>query len=118
LTKKRSPKALRTALKNLVTGSGAYDYAYEDAMERINGQATQELAKQVLSWITCAKRQLTTTELRHALGVEVGKSELDEENFPEIEDIVSSYAGLITIDEESGIIRLVHYIIQEYFERT
>ena len=38
LTGKRTPKAIRIALKNLVIGSGAYDQAYEDAMERINGQ--------------------------------------------------------------------------------
>ena len=89
-------------------------------MERINGQIKdqEELAKQVLSWITCAKRPLTTTELQHALGVEVGESELDKENLSEIEDIVSVCAGLVTIDEESGIIRLVHYTTQEYFERT
>ena len=89
-------------------------------MERINGQIEdqKELAKQVLSWITCAKRQLTTIELQHALGVEVGESELDEENISQIEDVVSVCAGLVTIDEESGIIRLVHYTIQEYFERT
>jgi Ankyrin repeats (3 copies)/Ankyrin repeat len=104
----------------LVTGSGAYDHAYEDAMERINGQVKdqEELAKQVLSWITCAKRQLTTTELQHALRVEVGESKLDEENFPQIEDILSICAGLVTIDEESRVIRLVHYTTQEYFERT
>jgi ankyrin repeat protein len=111
---------MRAALKNLATGSEAYDHAYEDVMERINGQIKdqEELAKQVLSWITCAKRQLTTIELQHALGVEVGESELDEENFSQIEDIVSACAGLVTIDEESGIIRLVHYTTQEYFERT
>jgi ankyrin repeat protein len=120
LTGKRSPKAVRAALKNLVTGSGAYDRAYEDAMERINGQVKdqEELAKQVLSWITCAKRPLTTSELQHALGVEVGESELDEENLSQIEDIVSVCAGLVTVDAESGIIRLVHYTTQEYFERT
>src|SRR5205807_6142727 len=27
-------------------------------------------------------------------------------------------AGLVTVDEESGTIRLVHYTTQEYFERT
>ena len=65
------------------------DHAYKEAMERIKGQKTgfQELAKQVLSWITCAKRLLTTSELRHALAVEIGESELDEENLPEIEDM-------------------------------
>jgi ankyrin repeat protein len=71
-----------------------------------------------LGWITCAKRPLTTTELQHALGVEVSEAELDEENLPHVGDIVSVCAGLVTIDEESGIIRLVHYTTQQYFERT
>jgi ankyrin repeat protein len=117
---KKSPKAIRAALKKLPTGSKAYDYAYTEAMQRIEGQITdcQELAKQVLAWITCAKRPLTTSELRHALAVEVGECELDEENLPEIEDIVSVCAGLATVDEESNIIRLVHYTTQEFFERT
>jgi ankyrin repeat protein len=104
----------------LAAGSGAYDHAYEDAMERINGQVKdqEELAKQVLSWITSAKRPLTTTEVQHALGVEVGESKLDKENFSQIEDMVSVCAGLVTVDEESSIIRLVHYTTQEYFDRT
>ena len=78
----------------------------------------KELAKQVLSWITCAKRPLTTRELQHALGIEVGESELDNDNVPEIEDIISVCAGLVMVDKESNIIRLVHYTTQEYFERT
>jgi hypothetical protein len=89
-------------------------------MDRIEGQIAdqKQLAKQALSWITCARRPLTTIELQHALGVEAGESKLDEENLSEIEDIVSLCAGLVTIDEESGIIRLVHYTTQEYFKRT
>ncbi len=89
-------------------------------MERINSQVQdqEELAKQVLSWITCAKRPLATWELQHALAIEISESQLDEENLPEVEDIVSVCAGLVTIDAESGIIRLVHYTTQEYFERT
>ncbi|KAF4337456.1 ankyrin repeat [Fusarium beomiforme] len=120
LLRKRSPKAIRTALKRLATGCEAYDHAYTGAMERIEGQVADagELAKQVLSWITCAKRPLTTTELRHALAVEIGESEVDEENLPQIEDMVSVCAGLVTVDEESNIIRLVHYTTQEYLERT
>src|SRR5277367_3953063 len=116
----RSPKATRTALKKFPKGFEAYNYAYEEAMERVEGQITnsRDLAKQVLSWITCANRPLTTSELRHALGVEIGESELDEENLPEVENIVSVCAGLVTVDEESDIIRLVHYTTQEYFERT
>ena len=89
-------------------------------MDRINSQVTdfKELAHQVLSWIFCAKRPLTTRELQHALAVEVGESELNEHKLPEIEDMVTVCAGLVTIDEESGIVRLVHYTTQEYFEQT
>jgi hypothetical protein len=117
---KKSPKAIRIALKKLPTGSEAYDHAYKDAMERIEGQLIDEedLAKQVLSWITYAKRPLTTSELEHALAVELEESQLDEENLCRVEDMVSVCAGLVTIDKESGIIRLVHYTTQEYFERT
>jgi hypothetical protein len=94
--------------------------AYKDAMERIDGQKPgfRLLAKKVLSWITFAKRSLTTSELQHALAVKPGDSELDKENLRYIEDMVSVCAGLVTVDEESKIIRLVHYTTQEYFERT
>ncbi len=116
----RSPKAVRTALRKLPTGSDAYDYAYKDAMDRIEGQRKdqKELAKQVLSWITCAERPLTTSEIQHALAVEIGEPELDEENFSQVEDMVSVCAGLVTVDKEGDIIRLAHYTTQEYFERT
>jgi ankyrin repeat protein len=89
-------------------------------MERVNGQKAglQELAIQVLSWITCAKRPLTILELQHALAVEADEPDIDEENLPEVEDMVAVCAGLVRTDEESGIIRLAHYTTQEYFERT
>src|SRR5687767_5347686 len=115
-----SPKAIRTTLQKLDKGVDAYDYAYYEAMKRIEGQLAgrERLAKQALSWIAYTKRPLLTLELQHALAVELGESEFDDENLPQIEDIVSVCAGLVTIDEESGIIRLVHYTTQEYFQRT
>ncbi|KAF4812486.1 Vegetative incompatibility protein HET-E-1 [Colletotrichum siamense] len=117
---KRSAKAIKDALRRLAKGSSAYDVAYNEAMERIKGQFEDEetLAKDALSWIVCSRRPLKTRELQHALAVEEGMIEIDQDNIPELEDIVSVCAGLVTIDEESGIIRLVHYTTQEYFERT
>ncbi|KAF2195860.1 hypothetical protein K469DRAFT_722891 [Zopfia rhizophila CBS 207.26] len=56
----------------------------------------EELAKQVLSWITCVKRPLTTSELEHALAVETEESQLDEEDLCRVEDMVSICAGLVT----------------------
>src|SRR5579862_7123199 len=129
LNDKLTPKAVRNALQDFQkqTPGSSEDkkvqvlaHAYEQAMKRINGQMPgfKNLANKVLSWITCAKRQITTMELQHALAVEVGKLELDEENFYKIQDIVSVCAGLVTVDKESDIIRLVHFTTQEYFERT
>jgi ankyrin repeat protein len=89
-------------------------------MKRIEGQVadSQVLARQALSWITCAKSPLTILELQHALAVEIGESELDKENLPEIENVISVCARLVVVDEKSDIIRLVLYTTQEYFERT
>lgn len=62
-----------------------------------------------------AKRQLTISELQHALAVEQGAPELDKENIPQVEDMVSVCAGLVMVDEKSNFIRLVHYMRQDYF---
>jgi ankyrin repeat protein len=120
LEDKTTRKAITQALERLPKGLDVLDLAYKDAMERVKSQKAgfRELAMQVLSWIACAKRPLKTQELQHALAVEPGKSELDRDNIPEIEDMVSVCAGLVTVDEESDIIRLVHHTTQEYFERT
>ncbi|RYP46072.1 hypothetical protein DL768_007664 [Monosporascus sp. mg162] len=126
---KRTTKAVRRALEQFQRQSrgSAKDQkfnilaqAYDQSMERINGQQSDlsELAKQILLWITCAKRPLTTSELQNALAVKLGEPELYEENLPRIQDMISVCAGLVTVDEESAIIRLVHYTIQEYLERT
>ena len=119
-----SEKALKTALERLTTGSAtdseAYDSAYKDAIERIEQQAVGKMrvAKRVLAWITCAKRPLTTSELREAIAVEIGTSKLDAENYSEIDYLVSVCAGLVTVDKRSKIIRLIHYTAQEFLERT
>ncbi|OPB46466.1 ankyrin repeat protein [Trichoderma guizhouense] len=117
---KTKPKEIKTALQNLATGSGAYEQIYTKTMERIVGQYKEQtqLAKSILSWLTFAKRPMRVPELRHALGVEHRATGFDEQNMPDIELMVSVCAGLVTIDNDSNIIRLVHYTTQEYFQRT
>jgi ankyrin repeat protein len=43
---------------------------------------------------------------------------LDKDFLPEVEILDSICAGLVTIDEESNVIRLAHYTTLEYFQRT
>jgi hypothetical protein len=81
-------------------------------MDRIDGQVKDraERGKQTISWIVdcglSTKRALMAVQLQEALGVEIGESDLDREN------MVSACAGLVTVDEGSQIVRLVHYTTQ------
>jgi hypothetical protein len=92
---------------------------YEEAMRRIESQNSddKQLAERVLLWITFALKPLTLKELQHALAVEPDETDLDEEDLPDEELLASVCAGLVTVDREGDIIRLVHYTTQEYFER-
>jgi hypothetical protein len=65
----------------------------------------RSLAEKTLSWITYAQRPLSV----HKLAIEPGESEWDEENLSDIDQIMSVCAGLVTVDQESKTVRLVHY---------
>ena len=94
--------------------------AYDEVIERICGQkqGLRELALKVLAWVTCARTPLRVTAIQHALAVEIDDVALDEENIPEIDDIVSVCAGLVNVDEEAQVIRLVHYTTYEYLRHN
>ncbi|KAK0714895.1 hypothetical protein B0H67DRAFT_600680 [Lasiosphaeris hirsuta] len=74
----------------------ALKHAYDQSMQRINKQrpGLRVLAQKALAWITCATRPLKKIELQHAIAVKSGDTKLDEDNIPQIEDIVSACAGL------------------------
>ncbi|KAK2850705.1 hypothetical protein FQN49_005405, partial [Arthroderma sp. PD_2] len=94
LREETSPEAVRTALKQLSSGSRAYDHAYEKAMERIEkSEGVSMRAKKVLSWITCTRRPLKPVELQTALAVEVGKHDIDQKALLSLKDIVSACSG-------------------------
>ncbi|KAF3291558.1 hypothetical protein TWF970_000772 [Orbilia oligospora] len=123
----RSLKKLNEALEGFTargkSSASAYDNTYQAIMESIQGYgdiALTETAFQVLSWIICASRPLTKAELQYAIAVEHPDeaSEIDITNLSDVDDLVSYCRGLVTIDERSNVIRLIHYTAQEYFERT
>ncbi|KAL5339857.1 hypothetical protein BJX70DRAFT_140586 [Aspergillus crustosus] len=116
---KSSPKAIKIALSKLKTGSDAYSSAYRDAMDGIEHQILDQahLANQLLSWLVCALRPLTLTEIQHALAVEVDEDSFNKDNLPDVEDLISACAGLMTYNERSHIIELVHYTAKEYFDK-
>ena len=117
LLRKDNLKAVRKGQGTLPKG---LDGIYNEAMQRIRSQdeETAQRAEQVLSWLAYALRPLTFAEIQHALAVEPGEAEFGEDAAPDEDFLVPICAGLVTIDKESSIVRLVHYTTQEYFERT
>jgi hypothetical protein len=116
----RSIQKVKATLRTFKKGAQSLERAYSDAIERIESQLAGEtsLAKQALSWITYARRLLKTQELCHALAIQSGEKALDPDAVYDIDDIVSVCAGLVTVDDESNIVRPVHYTTQEYFEQV
>jgi ankyrin repeat protein len=98
----------------------ALNHAYHTAMRRISSQPLKHkrLAEKVLSWVTCAKQQLSPMQLQIAIAVESGMKTLDKENTHDIGLAISVCAGLIVLDEERDVVRPAHYTTQEYFEQT
>ncbi|ATY64386.1 ankyrin repeat-containing domain [Cordyceps militaris] len=93
--------------------------AYDQTLERIHMQRPgfRLLAEKALLWIVSARRPLKVMELLQALGIDEDESVFDDDNIPQLEDVVSACAGLVIVDEESNVVRLVHYTTQEYFEQ-
>lgn len=90
--------------------------AYGVTIERIRSQRPgfRFLAERVLTLLTCAKRLLTSVELQDALAVTEGDTTLDKTKREHTSIIVTVCAGLVTVDVDRGIIRLVHETTREY----
>ncbi|KAK9772537.1 putative Ankyrin repeat-containing domain protein [Seiridium cardinale] len=119
LINKRSPRTLQKTLTILAAGSNAYTKAYQSTMERILGRSEdqKEVAIQTLMWVIYVRKPLTTTELQHALNIKIDIPKFLEDNIPDLQYIVSTCHGLLTVAQGSNIIRLAHYTTQEFFKR-
>ena len=88
---------------------------FHDGLERIRSQLPgySTLAEQVISWIFYAKRPLRMPELREALAVEPGDTELDHSGLHEPSSLLNICCGLVTAEKGDGVITLVHYTFQQ-----
>ena len=82
---------------------------YDDTMKRVDEQieSDRKLAYQILCWIIHAYRQLSLAELRHALAVSPGMTEMDPDALVDETILTSVCAGLVVIDKETHVVRLV-----------
>src|SRR5437868_4126944 len=105
----------RQRLSRMTDGLGLGD-AYGATLSRIKGQGGEKsrLGLAALMWVSHSERPLKADELRHALAVEIGSSNLDTDNVPSIGTLLACSQGLIVIDKETSMVRLIHFTLQEY----
>ncbi|KAJ0413510.1 hypothetical protein BJY00DRAFT_319712 [Aspergillus carlsbadensis] len=119
LSTKINRKAVRSAVRTLPT---TLDDTYSEALQRIHDQPadTAELAELVLLWIVCARQSLTVPQLQHMYATKEleGNMALEDDDLPDGEILTSACGGLINVDTESETIQVIHYTVQQYFERA
>jgi hypothetical protein len=112
LASKLSIRDIKDSLKSLPT---TVNDTYAETMTRINSQSEEHicLAHTALSWVTCAMRPLSLPELECALAVRPGDTEFMEDGVIEVGVTLSACCGLITVDGESNLVRLIrkHLVI-------
>ena len=116
LASKQTPNAVLKALQTLP--NGVFE-TYKDILQRIEDQSEddRQLAKKTLMWLSLSLRPMTMKELQHAVTVDESFDELDEDDIPNEEIIVSVCAGLVSLAAEEGVVQLVHFTAQEYFSQ-
>ena len=108
----------RNKLDDMIHGNGLGD-ACTATLTRLKAQKGDKSAfgLKVLMWVLYSERPLKTKELCHALGVEIGSTDLDLENVPALRTLVASCLGLVTVEASSSTVRLVHFTLQEHLSR-
>ena len=110
---------------------------YEEAVKRIRTQCLDDsnLAERVIYWVTYSIRPLLLQEIRCALAIEPGMTELGEDDLDDEESLISVCAGLVVVDDKGSLVRLVRklstsvnlsylslqsadFTAQDYFKKT
>ena len=89
----------RKKLEEMAQGSGLSD-AYTATLTRLREQTGNRsgLGLRALMWVSYSKRPLLVEELCHALGVEIGSTDLSPQSIPAIRTLLSCCLGLLTLE--------------------
>ena len=105
----------RKKLEEIAQGNGLED-AYASNLDRLKAQkgSRAALGQRALMWVLNSERPIRAKELCHALGVKIGAPDLHPENVPALKTLLASCLGLVTVEESSSIVRLVHFTLEEH----
>ncbi|KAG2006936.1 ankyrin repeat domain-containing protein 50 [Coprinopsis cinerea AmutBmut pab1-1] len=117
-------EALRSCL-SLVTIEAKLDQfpagiegMYAASISRIENQDPElvKIAKLTLFWLVFARRPLSLRDLQTALGVNPETHSVDKSLIPDEQAIIDLCCGLVELDAESAVVRLVHLTAKDALE--
>ena len=113
LTRLRTKGALHSALEDQRLLPELTKF-YDMHMNRILSQSREdgETAISFLKWLAYAKKPLESRALQHAVAVVSEKTDIDDDDLIDIDDLVSICAGLVII--ENDVPRLFHHTATQY----
>ncbi|KAI5837755.1 hypothetical protein DFP73DRAFT_286072 [Morchella snyderi] len=118
-TESQVRKAMEKLKATVKTGSrNALLECYGHAIDRIREQSPSRvaLAWRVLGWLVKTKLKPSIDELRAVVSVDNDMTKITEADMPETGLLVEVCAGLVTVEQSSNSVQLVHYTVEEYME--
>ncbi|KAH6909762.1 hypothetical protein BKA70DRAFT_1471887 [Coprinopsis sp. MPI-PUGE-AT-0042] len=114
----RECTSIREVKEALATFSTEIEGLYRETWKRITGQSHSKalLAKKVFLWVTIATRPLTMDELRFALASCPETHRFDPSRLVQEGTLLGLCRGLVTVEEETRLVRLVHYTAKNTLE--
>lgn len=108
ISKASNPKKLKQALESIASNNYSLDKAYNATIERLKAQDGGILEESIilLSFVTHASRELTVSELEHALAIEINESSFETDNISDLREVIDSCSGLLEIDPEDQRVML------------
>ncbi|KAG2012141.1 ankyrin repeat domain-containing protein 50 [Coprinopsis cinerea AmutBmut pab1-1] len=112
-----SLSAIEAKLEQFPTG---IEGMYTASISRIESQDPDlvKIAKQLLLWVVFARGPLSLRDLKAALGANPDTYSVEESLMPDEFSIVELCCGLVELDTESDVVRLVHFTAREALERV
>ena len=110
--------SLQTLIDAVESLPSSIHQQYKERLDRINHQDPdhRNFALRILGWLTHAVRPMKVQELRHALAVRQGNKAIATRDL-DMEDLfVPCCHGLVAIEQETQIIRLIHHTAQQYLD--
>lgn len=112
--------SIRGVLRSLTSLPKDVNSAYSNLLSRVYSQPDRQAqrAKEVFTWLSQATRPLSLAELQCALSVELDDTKLESQALCDVDSLISSCGGIVTVDQESKTVRFVHYTFQVYIAQN